>query len=646
MTTEMIEHKIKSLVQIISEQDIKKIICIDDEWAKLLNEDIKPNLESEVHVNVGDDIFSEFIRLDVEREQIIDNAGFTSFQEVVDTLDSDEEYSDEEAEIFREIIDYFGGKIIRSLLLPEELTALKSICDDISDLLPDITVHFISDESGKTDIFGNEVDYAESIIFIDRLYNEGTVIDKEKLDNVTVLTADQAEVLEHNDKLVSRVIDIFENETGSSTNNIVIVYSYEGLMQIDSHSKRLAFLERKNIHDKDTKFYLLYKLDGLKKSGDKFEIANTLVDLINNVVFSNSIYNYIKSTEESFKSAIDDLIKIDKSKFNSDLDDSFIEGGCFVDYINSSIKNTYYDRFGQLITQNGAIINSIREFSKHEARHGAQIAEKIKRDEINYKNWLDNHREIKMINSTKNNSEHQVADFSVNEKYSNIDIGDLIQFKNPQHQELQTGIVISQQCDSVIRNPSLDSLANIPKRMTNNFDVLLLNGKEILVDSPDISKMVRKIFPIKIDDKYYQFTLPDRLNIIRLNCSVMDLCSLNSSGEAKYDNDLFIKALDFKNYHSRRYFQKYFSKWPDVMALLTSPFSETLNPAVKGMNKTDKAQWKRTFIQAQYKVEMDEFGFNLRRICRVNKNFTLLALQNYHNNEAAIGGEPTVASGC
>jgi hypothetical protein len=237
-----------------------------------------------------------------------------------------------------------------------------------------------------------------------------------------------------------------------------------------------------------------------------------------------------------------------------------------------------------------------------------------------------------------------VADYTVNINYTDITTGDLFTFYDYKTSQKHAGMIISQECNNIIR---INNYSLPPERVNKSFIFLIYDMIEISNDT--IGETILKdihncLWPIDIDGKMY--LLRSTHKSMSLDLSIVDLCSLNKSGEAIIHWEK--NAIKHKNIHSTKYFS---SININITKIIESCYANIINN-IQETNSADEAaiteeaaedmfqneeQIKKIIVSLAIGIKYDSFKFDLKRICRINSKLSANIIYEYLTSIGKIG---------
>ena len=221
-----------------------------------------------------------------------------------------------------------------------------------------------------------------------------------------------------------------------------------------------------------------------------------------------------------------------------------------------------------------------------------------------------------------------IADYSVNKTYNNPALGDLYVFTEARSKQRYAGMLISQECSTVIRMLKYPHNIN---RSAKELLLLLFNIDEIKEEN--INDYFKNsnipddyIWPVKIDEKIC--LLKNTKRSMYINSDILDLCGLNASGKAKVEFEK--ESLEYKSAHSQKYYENFEN---DIKQKIADTISEVKK--ARGIESSEDVI-NDMIVSLAYGIEFKE-DFDLQRICKIDEKQTLHIIHEYLNSIERIG---------
>lgn len=234
------------------------------------------------------------------------------------------------------------------------------------------------------------------------------------------------------DKIIESIEKILE--VNGSNNNIFIIYSHSEtqLSNISTHELKMKYLEEKDKKD------FLYILWGIKKTENFENFSEVLLENIRKSILGSTVKRLIEEKRFVEKISYEQLYNHGLEQINDILQDSFHEGEAPVETFKRFIKSIKKER-SQNYTDN--IINVYDDLSKivNLNLESMYLSKNLDQDELKCNKLrmaVDSDTMVKSI-----------SNYQVNKTFSDIYPGDLFVIN-----EDNIGVIISKECDSILRN--------------------------------------------------------------------------------------------------------------------------------------------------------------------------------------------------
>lgn len=571
----------QDLIQMLNEYEIKNIISVDDNWfvsegfvAKIVAQGVGKNM------SIKDYCASYAIDIDdTERE---------CFDELSDFPLKDLEVTGYKIpKTFAVICDNLNVDIDASL------KTLKSILDYLQEQEKFRVYRGVEFETSYQQLDGNT------------LY----ILDKDMGENR------QNEFLDYIFSITSK---------RKMYNDLVIVYSNE-VSQLLNHDAKVQYLEENNKRGDD--LAVLYQFWPLSKVTDETLLISEIKQMISKSMYGKALSKMIETKKVSIEKAFKDLLKVNIDSLDDMIIESYIEGGKLTEsydlLIDSLIRRSTLE---QILTSNVLVYE--KDLLRYEEKRAKEILLEKEIDSSNKYNKFQNaSRKKKVIDSvSKEIMLFNIADYSVNKEYNNPMMGDVYIFTEARSNKKCAGMLISQECSTVIRK---GNFSEKPRRTANDLLLLIFDIVEIseenLVDRI-ISKLDNCIWPVKIDGKVC--LLENTKKTMYVNSEVLDLCGLNADGKANVQYDE--KAIEYKGVYSQEYYK-------DFKMYIKQKIEDVTNQVKQGNGiKRKDNNVENMIVSLAFGIVYKE-NFELQRICRVDEKHTLHIIHEYLNGIGKIG---------
>jgi hypothetical protein len=620
---------IQAIIDKLKKFNIKNIVSIDNDW-KVKESVINENQKL-------DDFFKRSsITLNTDEKRLIRNNSLELVKELIDSPDV--ELNDLKEKVYK--------RANRKGTLDSTLASLDQLFNEIQNNEENIKVY----KKTSIDIDLNEYQ-GNTLYFLDKNMGQG-----------------------YEDVIVEKILQI-KSKVGKF-GDLILIYSNECGDDYDSHTNKLEYLNSKcdaEISDED-KLTIIYQLWAIKKVGDVEKLITDINETLSKSMYGNSLGNIINLKKESEIKAYEDLLMIDIEDLQGTFADSFIEGDNIIASFDRIMKAFINKNYNSNSIWSQETKNSYQFLLDYEKMKISLIKGEITRtNEVNdYKGFKESHVKNKLKNSRTNSSEYAIADYSINKLYYDIGTGDLFRYYKSGSDKWTFCMVISQECNNIIRMP-IDKISDNPNRKNREIRMLILEADEI--PEGDISNnkfstlnssISTRIWPIRVDNKYYSLSPTE--DIISVDPHILDMCSLNENGHAIKEPEI-TKALKYKGYQSELFFNNFYNKpfWVEfekkgrifsakyktIMEDYLKECSTAIECNAKCMENNDEsfikemeAQSFNDIISMFYGIHYTDNGFKLERICRVESKRALLTIQDYVHKLSRTGADPVIAHTC
>lgn len=637
-------YSIEDLSKILESFNITKICSFDDDWLTF-NPETGRNLdiildESKLDQNLKD-FYEGFGNDFTPYEDITSNENIDTVKDVLSSKNPDL------AELVNECNRLLEQQQERD---NPELTTLLNILQDLKDKgVPFEKSDSKVDATSLKDIEGR-------ILFL--------------LDmNMEKRTGDK-------DVIIESILNI--NKERPQKLDIIIVYSMEKLNHYKNHETKTQYvsdiletkreiLNRCNCLDNDFKKYLLpYQLWSIEKKKDKNELISFLIETLDKAAFGHSLHDYLESKIQYNKKSMLELIKIPEEMYEELYRDAFVEGELFLKVLErtqESITNRVEWEFLKTDPSYKRVITNILKVVKEK---DCKILREV--GESNLTNYRKNVVKDKLDSKRYENiSEYGLIDYSVNETFQDVSTGDLFCYRPYNEPEkLQFGIVITRDCDLVVRFPK--TVSTVARK---SCQITMLPCQMLQLSSEDGKKKIKDnynnknivLWPIKnIEDNSYYLLSPLLNEFVQVDSRIFDLCSLNPNGLAKINfDDLLGEIQTFKTFHFNKHLNDNIRPWLEGMLKIDSylpsltqykevaPTESGIHPVNEIIAKTEKNTINlpaeillELFIGLKYSIKFNSpMGmFDIRRVGRLEKRRTLQIIQGSVNSISEIGIPP------
>jgi hypothetical protein len=596
---------LEALIQTLKEHNIRYIISVDDGWDVLKKEKVTQKLEAMAVAPAT--LLEEYcknysINISIEEQQFLDQKGLYY---IGDLFNEDNELEDLRNRVVSTI----------NIQLDSSLETLKLILEDLKY---------------------KEFEIKCSVDFKDEF--------KELQGNILyILDKNMGENKE--DAFLEYIMELIEYRKAYS--DLVIIYSNE-VGNLMTHEEKIKYLASKNELINNNELQILYQLWPVSKINQKDCLIKEITQKVIKSLYGKSLYELVELRNKSLKEACDNLLKINIDNIDDMIIDSYIEGGRITDSYSILIDSLVNKSYNNL-SRDSNIINANIQLLKYERdRIKAILNEKNITKNGEYQKLREKNTKEKILNTSKisNSTKYGIADYTINEKYADITTGDIFIFNDYKTSHQKAGMIISQECNNVVRKNKFEDPAI---RGNKTFLFLLFEIIEISdtsIDNSIIKGIHNSIWPIEIDGKVC--LLKSTHKSMSLDLAIVDLCSLNKSGEAVIDWNK--EALSFKNVHLLEYLS-------NIDTIIKTLIESSYNSIISNINESvvnvevaasseavdDKQKYKEEFkniiVSLFIGIKYDSIKFELRRICRVNAKLSANIIHEYLISIGKIGAD-------
>lgn len=448
-------------------------------------------------------------------------------------------------------------------------------------------------------------------------------------NNLFILDRNMSKSSGDKDSILDSILEL--KKTNSS--NLILIYSNECKDDFKNHQNKMQLLNNRNICDDEEQISIVYQLWGINKTTNYKELIEKFFENLYNCAFGKSLYNILEARHNALKDVFKSIKKDEIESYMPMFEGAYIEGDTILSgyskiidaLYNKYMEKRYYDDVKESY-------KFLIDFEKNKI----ETSPNVKNSQLSQKRYngyrLD-HVKMQIRNILKNNEKHRIASYTCNRFYKDISLGDIIVYKEP-NEAIKFGIIISRECDCVIR---LDKVDKKPKRVLEEYTILILENQELtenlINEVSDKDYFNKYILPIVYRGKAY--TLKPTQKIRHFKANILDLCSLNFSGQAcvNYSQDF----KEYKSVHSEAYYDEVFKN--DIQKEIVN-YNMYEDIAKEDM----KEVLKDRLISYDYGVKFESGCFELERICRLETKRTLLIIQNYIHSISLVGVDTPIAN--
>ena len=564
----------------LKEYGIKNVISIDDGWS--VAESLKDKLEMrKVSENTTiREYCDEFLFEIIPEEKI-------QYENIKDELIKDiESFEGEIPNLYAEICENLG------VFIDSALKNLKTIFDKIS-MQEEINIYYDVEFKGTYQTMQGNTLY---------------ILDKNMGDG-------------KEDAVIQYILDIIEER--KDYRDLVIVYSGE-VKDLLTHSKKLDYLVKHNVEEKISVLYQFWPLD---KTIDEVLLVGGIKKMFLKSAYGKALSKMVANKRFSISKAFADLVQIDIENLDDMIIESYIEGGKITESYKLLIDSLIRRNEFELVSSSEQLTYEKGLLQYEEMRAKEILNEQNVKKEKVYRKFRKSSLKKKVISSVhKDGMLFNIADYSVNQQYCNPAMGDIYVFTDARNNKRYTGMLISQECSTVIRKINYEERAS---RSAKELLLLLFEMVEISelnIGDGIIDKLESCIWPIKICDKVYLLKNTQRSMYVKPE--LLDLCGMNSDGKANIKFDK--KALQYKSVYAKEYYK-------DFDQVIEQKIEELLHD-VKDKNgiKRKDININNMIVSLAYGV-MYKDNFELQRVCRLDEKQSLHIIHEYLNSIGKIG---------
>lgn len=561
----------------LKEYEIKNIVSVDDDWGVaegLLDKIAAQGMEANSTVKDYCDLYA--IDIAAEEKEVFRELSHTALKDLADI----------------------------EFKMPDMFAA---ICESL-DIAMDVSLKVLKDlleqlaGQGKFDIYSG-------VKFED---------DYKKLAGNTLYILDKDMGKNRENEFLGYILSILNQRTNN--NDLIIIYSNEVSVLLN-HQEKLQYLE--SCDTEENELAILYQFWPLSKSGDEDRLISGIKEMVSKSMYGRALSKMIEVKRISVEKAFKDLLQINIDNLDDMIIDAYVEGGKITDSYELLMESFIKKNVWEQIKESGVL-----EYEKELLQYGTKrVKEILTEKKIESKNKYGNLRnesvKKKLLESTS--ILYNIADYSINQRYENPAMGDIYVFTEARSKKRYAGMLISQECSMMIR---MESFPDKIGRKANELLLLLFDVIEITEEN--VKRFIKKsndcIWPIKINEKTCLLEGIKRSMYVRPE--VLDLCGLNSSGEARLQFD--VKNLDYKSVYS----QEYYKNFGQDVGRKIQEISEQVIQA-NGI-ESPESNIKNLIISLAYGIEFDG-DFKMQRICKIDDKQALHIIHEYLNNIAKIG---------
>lgn len=573
----------QDLIQMLKEYEIKNVISIDDGWDdtnSLKDKMEKQSLPEDITIKeYCDEYLIEIVHEENSQYEIIKDQCL------------------KDIELFIQKIPETYAEICRTLdvKLDSSLQKLQIVLKEIS-------------ESGNINVY-NDVKFKDE-------YQE--------LQGNSLYILDKNMGVGKEDEVIEYISDIIQ--TRKKYNDLVIIYSAE-VKDLLTHEKKLQYLNEHDIDIKEKELFILYQFWPLEKVIDENQLINGMKKMISKSVYGKALSQIVFNKKLAINKAFTDLLQVDIDNLDDMIIESNIEG--------EKITESYESLIDSLISRNelnlincSDVLSCEKGLLQYGEKRGDEILEE---QEINSNSKYDKFRKEsqkkKLLDSVyKDVMLYNVANYSVNQKYINPSMGDIYVFKDARNNQKCAGMLISQECSTIIRK---NKFKEAPMRSANEFLLLLFDIVEIsasTIDGNILNNLDCCVWPIKINERIY--LLKNKNRSMYIKPEILDLCSMNSDGKAKISFDK--EALQHKSVYAKEYYK-------DFDSVMKKNIDDVVQMATDAnIIKRKDSNIRNMIVSFAYGI-MYRDNFELQRICRVNEKHSLHIIHEYLKGIGKIG---------
>lgn len=586
------DEMLSKIIKVLQIFEISSIISIDDSWTNQSYEEL-----DKIISHIPDFKFKENV------ERVIDNEDISDIDSIKKGLEN-KDFSTKDSEILTELYNKY---IVRTEIYKEPtLKVLDKVLIELKEKCKHI-----------------------EIIKENKQLKDEDIKKYENINSLFILDRNMSKSFGQKDSILDSILQLKKN----NASNLILIYSNECKNDFDTHENKMKLLNERNIFNDEEQISIIYQLWAIDKTTDYNEFLDKFVENLYNCAFGKSIYNILGVRNNAIKDVFKEIKQEDIKSYMPMFEAAYIEGDTIISgyskiidaLYNKYMEKRHYDDIKESY-------KFLIDFEKSKIENSSKI--KIhKETERKYGAYRLQHVKTQMRNILKNSEKYRVANYLNNKLYKDISLGDIIVYTEPNN-KLKFGVVISRECDCVIR---IDKVKETPRRALEEYTVLLLEHSELteklIDDICDKDYFNKHILPISYNGKLYSLKPTEKVR--QFSTFILDLCSLSDIGQAiiNYKDDF--KA--YKSYHSEIYYKDEFGK------LLNDEMSkyDIYNYIAKEENIKIL---RNKLVSYDYGVKFENEKFSLERICRLESKRTVLTIQNYIHNISLIGADTPIVN--
>lgn len=420
-----------------------------------------------------------------------------------------------------------------------------------------------------------------------------------------IIDRDMSSVKEEKDAILS-LLDCIKNNL-KVKKFMVIVYTNEPISDINSLESKKVYLE-----DNEEELSYICLIHPISKTSEEEVVQTKFKEfLLESYVYAN-LYNHLEEKKKLDKKIYDGIYFSEIFDFKSGIINAKESGDTVGNLLSKAFKSIHN-------------IKSIEIETFIESRKDLNIASNV---------YAEKENRVNEIDLISEHTIHTMIDMSINAYYKDIYTGDLFEFKNFKGIK-QYGLVISKSCHTIIRNG---------ERSAKKLRLLILE-EEVTDSKNKKNKAIKKlkvgqcIWPFKYDittGSAISLNPTKDNHILIVDSKILDLCTLNTKGEALVDIKTLLKdALKYKPHYSAEYFKKFD---------LSSSFDKDLKSIIGdvGSGKIEELNYHIISKTNNISYNKGSKKFELQRIGRLTEDRTLALYQNFLSQLATPGVEEII----
>lgn len=565
----------------LKEYEIKNVISIDDGWS--VAESLREKLEmKQISENTTiRDYCEEFLFEIIPEEK-------SQYENIKDELLKDiESFETEIPNLYAEICENLG------VTIDSALRNLKTVLDRIS-MQEKISIHYDVEFKG--------------------IY--------QTMQGNTLYILDKNMGVGKEDAVIQYILNIIEKR--KDCRDLVIVYSGE-VKDLLTHSKKLDYLNGCNVGEETIS--VLYQFWPLDKTIDEAMLISGIKKMFSKSAYGKALSKMITNKQLSIDKAFSDLIQINIDNLDNMIIESYVEGGKITESYELLIDSLIRRNELELITSSD-VLTYEKGLLQYEEKRAKEILIEQEIDTTKkYRRFQNKSRKKKVIESVaKEVMLYNIANYSVNQEYSNPAMGDIYLLTDARNNKKCAGMLISQECSTMIRKGNFEDR---PRRSASELLLLLFDIVEIsesTIEDRLIDKLDNCIWPVKIDDKIC--LLENTKKSMYVKPELLDLCGMNSDGRANIAFDK--KALEYKSVYAKEYYE-------DFKQVVEQKIQDVIQEVIEenGIKRKD-ANIRNMIVSLAYGIVYKD-NFELQRICRLDEKHSLHIIHEYLNGIGKIG---------